>query len=261
MHALTFDWGHTNYREDGSPSGRPIIFLNSLGTDLRMWDGLIAPLSAHRLVRLDNRGHGLSARSPQTPTIDDLAKDALALADHLEIEKAVFVGCSLGGLIAQEIARIAPERVEGLVLSNTAGRIGAREGWETRIAQVRESGLAAMTDAILERWFGPEFRAHPDCAIWATEVARCDREGYIGGCEVLAATDLEADLPRIAAPTLVIAGRHDGATPPEQVLGMAARIPGARTEMIETAGHLPAIETPDLVARHITDFLKEHALV
>ncbi|MBC7147049.1 MAG: 3-oxoadipate enol-lactonase [Thioclava marina] len=261
MHALTFDWGHVHFREDGTANGLPIIFLNSLGTDLRMWEWLVAPLGAHRLVRMDKRGHGLSARSPEAPTISDLASDALAVADHLGITRAVFVGCSIGGMIAQEIARIAPERVTALVLTNTAGKIGTEESWAERIAAVHQQGLPAMTEGILARWFGPGFRASADCALWATEVSRCDPDGYAGCCEALTGADLRAALPKIAAPTLVIAGGHDGATPPEQVLGMAALIPGARAELIEEAGHIPAIERPGTVARLITEFLKEHDLV
>jgi 3-oxoadipate enol-lactonase len=261
MHALPFDWGHVHYREDGVANGHPIIFLNSLGTDLRMWEGLVASLGAHRLVRMDKRGHGLSACSPKAPTITDLARDALAVADHLGIARAVFVGCSIGGVIAQEIARMAPERVEALVLSNTAGKIGTQEIWAERIAAVHQQGLLAMTEAILDRWFSPAFRASADCALWATEVSRCDPEGYAGCCEALAGADLREALPQIAKPTLVIAGSHDGATPPEQVLGMAAQIPGARAELIEGAGHIPAIEQPGTVARLITEFLKENDLV
>ncbi|OOY20385.1 3-oxoadipate enol-lactonase [Thioclava sp. DLFJ5-1] len=261
MHALICDWGHIHYREDGVAQGVPVICLNSLGTDLRMWDGLVAPLSGYRLVRMDKRGHGLSATSDAAPTITDLARDALAVADHLGIEAAVFVGCSIGGMIAQEIARIAPERVRALVLSNTAAKIGTEESWAERIATVETQGLPAMAQGVIERWFGPTFRAHPDCALWVTAVARTDAKGYANCCAALAGADLRDALPEISAPTLVIAGSHDGATPPEQVMEMAAAIPGARAELIEGAGHIPAIEAPEQVARLITEFLKEHERV
>ncbi len=262
MHALRLNWGHVHYRDDGASGGRPIVFLNSLGTDLRMWDALLPELPRDcRFIRLDKRGHGLSALCGDRFSVDDLAADVLALLDHLQVAQAIFVGCSVGGLIAQAIAATAPERVRALVLSNTAGRIGTDESWRDRIAQVGSKGLAAMSDGVMERWFAPTFRAHPDCALWWTLLARSDPDGYAGCCEAIAAADYRDGLTAITAPTLVIAGGYDGATPPDLVLDMAEHIPGARAHVIAEAGHLPAIEAPVICGALITDFLKEPSLV
>lgn len=261
MKALRRDWGHLHYRVDGPAGGQALICLNSLGTDLRMWDRLLPELPAGlQVIRTDKRGHGLSALGPKGLTIDDLAGDVLALMDHLDVGRAVVLGCSIGGLIAQALAVAQPDRIAALVLTNTAARIGTADSWAARIAQVRTEGLQAMAPGIMDRWFAPAFRATAECALWQTMVARCDPGGYAACCEALASADLIARAAAIAAPTLVIAGEKDAATPPDLVAALAHQISGARFEVIAGAGHLPAIEAPEETGALISRFLKETKL-
>lgn len=262
MKALETRWGHLHVRDDGVPDGPAMIFANSLGTDLRMWDDLLPRLPrGFRFIRLDTRGHGLSAVGPAGFSIEDLAKDVLSVLDELGIVRAVAAGSSLGGMVMQSLAATQPDRVAGLVLMNTAPKIGTPAMWHARVEQIRAGGLAAIAPAVLERWFAPAFRETVECRLWQTMLTRCDADGYIACCAAIAAADLTPDLPRIQVPALVVAGGLDGATPPEQVLATARSIAGVRTGLIEEAGHLPAIEAPGKLAAMINDFLQEARLV
>ncbi len=259
MKALRRDWGHIHYRVDGPADGPALVCVNSLGTDLRMWDAVLTHLlpAGLKVIRADKRGHGLSARGPEGMTIDDLAGDVAALMDHLDLGRAVLLGCSIGGVIAQALAAAHPDRIAALILTNTAARIGTAESWAERIAQVNAAGLQTMAPAIMERWFAPAFRASDACALWQTMVARGDPAGYAACCAALAVADLTDRARTIAAPTLVVAGEEDRATPPDLVAKLAQVIPGARLEVIPGAGHLPAIEAPAEFGALISRFLKE----
>lgn len=256
MHAFTRPWG-TQHLSQTQGEGTALVFLNSLGTDLRMWDAVCARLPKEwATLRMDKRGHGLSETAPEGYGIPDLAKDVLAAIDHAGIERAVIVGCSIGGLIAQHIALMAPERVIGLVLSNTAPQLGPAEGWLSRIEAIRSKGMTAMAEGILPRWFGPDFLTHPDAALWRTMLARTDQDGYIATCTAIAGTDITARLSEITQPALVIAGKHDLATPPTVVEALARALPRADFMMFETTGHLPAIETPDAFTQALVRFVE-----
>lgn len=254
MHVLMRPWGHMHYRTTGRGTALPVLFLNSLGTDLRMWDAVSSRLTGGPLIGLDKRGHGLSSTPIAPWTIEDLADDALALLDHLGLPRALIVGCSIGGMIAQALTARAPDRCAGLVLSNTAAKIGTAESWAARIAAIRTGGIGAIAGPILERWFAPDFLARPEAAAWATMLVRNDAEGYIGTCQALAAADLTATTAVLRLPVLCLAGSADLSTPPDLVRAMAATIPGARVEVLEGSGHLPAIDAPDRVAALIHSF-------
>lgn len=256
MQALTRDWGAMHVRlTEGD--GAPIVFLNSLGTDLRMWDAVIARLPAcGPALRMDKRGHGLSATAPRGYGIPDLAQDVLAAMDHSGLSRATLVGCSIGGLIAQHVALMAPERIGGLVLSNTAPKLGTAEVWRARIEGVRARGMAGMADEILPRWFGPDTLAAPEAALWRTMLARTDADGYVATCEAIAAADITDRVTGIDRPALVIGGRHDLTTPPETVEALAAALPWADLTVFERSGHLPAIEEPEAFARAVTQFIE-----
>lgn len=256
MQAFNLDWGtmHLNLSKGEGPA---FVFLNSLGTDLRMWDAVCARLPAdYNMLRMDKRGHGLSDTGPAGYGIPELANDVLAAMDHAGFDHAILVGCSIGGLIAQHIALMAPERVIGLVLSNTAPMLGAAEGWLSRIDAVKQNGMAAMAEGILPRWFGPDFLETPEAALWRSMLGRTDQLGYIATCGAIAGTDITARLPEITAPALVFAGRHDLATPPTVVEALAAALPHAELIMFETTGHLPAIELPVVFAQELINFVK-----
>ncbi|HMO08239.1 MAG TPA: 3-oxoadipate enol-lactonase [Paracoccaceae bacterium] len=252
-------WGVMHVRVDG-PAGAPaVVFANSLGTDLRLWDALLPHLPAGlRYIRYDKRGHGLSGLGG--PVTDaDLAADAIALIERLAGGPVTFVGLSIGGLIGQAVASARPDLVRALVLSNTAARLGSPESWQDRIDAVRAGGLAAIADAVMERWFAAPFRATPELALWRNMLLRTPAEGYIAACGALATADRTAANAALRLPVLAIAGDADGATPPEVVRATAALIPGAAFHVIPGAGHLPCVETPAAHAALIAPFLAEHS--
>ncbi|WGV15012.1 3-oxoadipate enol-lactonase [Fuscovulum ytuae] len=254
MSVLMRPWGHLHYRLRGPDAGLPVILLNSLGTDLRMWEGVADRLPDLRLIGMDKRGHGLSATPTDVWTLDDLAGDALALMDHLGVDRAVVAGCSIGGMIAQRMATLAPSRIAGLFLSNTAMKVGTDESWAARIAGITEQGLRGMAAQIMDRWFAPAFRASDEAKAWETMLMRGDNAGYIGACRVLAAADLRTTSPAIACPVLLVGGTTDASTPEELVRATAVAINGARVEIIQGSGHIPAIDNPDITARLLADF-------
>lgn len=256
MSVLMRPWGHMHFRRRGPEGGLPVVFLNSLGTDLRMWDGVVDRLAPLHAIGLDKRGHGLSATPPGDWTLDDLAGDALALMDHLGIARAAVAGCSIGGMIAQRMATQAPGRVAGLFLSNTAMKVGTAESWAARIAGVTETGLRGMAPQIMDRWFAPGFRTTPEALAWETLLMRGDDAGYLATCRVLAAADLRDTSPAIACPVLMLGGSADGSTPEALVRDTAAAIPGARVEIIAGSGHIPAIDNPAETARLLDAFLR-----
>lgn len=255
MTCLMRPWGHMQFRDTGG-AGAALVFANSLGTDSRIWDGVIDALPGRRCITFDKRGHGLSATPSDPWTVQDLADDLRALMDARGVDRAVIVGCSIGGIIAQAFALAHPGRVRGLVLSNTAARVGTAETWQARIDAVRAGGLAPIAGAVLERWFAPAFLASDDVRPWRQMLLSSDPAGYAGTCAALAQADLRAQVGAIAAPVLMIAGSADQATPPALVAETAAAIPGARITVLEGSGHIPAIDAPDAVARLVAEFLE-----
>lgn len=247
-----------HYREDGDPSGAPLVFANSLGTDLRVWDAVVERLpKGLRIIRYDKRGHGLSSCPPAPYAMGALVSDAERLLDHLEVRDAVIVGLSIGGMIAQGLAVKRLDQVRAMVLSNTGAKIGTKEMWEDRIASVREGGIEALADTIMERWFSPAFRATPEIHLWRAMLTRQPAEGYIGCSAAIAGTDLYTPTSGLTLPTLAIAGTEDGSTPPDLVRETADLIKGSRVHLIRGAGHIPCVEAPEEYAEVLTGFLKE----
>ena len=244
----------------GRENAPVIVFANSLGSDFRIWQAVVPYLAdRYRILLYDKRGHGLSDAPAGPYTIDDHADDLLALLDHLDIAQAALVGLSVGGMIAQRIAVKAPARVRALVLCDTAAKIGTRESWAERIAAVEASGIDAIADSVMQRWFTPAFRsAQPDeWAGWRNMLVRTPARGYVATCATIRDADLTGDAARIAAPTLCLVGDQDGSTPPDLVRQTADLIPGARFEIIDGAGHIPCIERPDETAELIGRHLRE----
>lgn len=258
MHCLIRPWGHMHFHASGPAAAPAILWANSLGTDLRMWDAVVALLPEWRHVRFDKRGHGLSA-TPDAPwTVTDLADDSAALLRHLGIDRAVVAGCSVGGMIAQALAIRQPALVRSLVLSNTAAKIGTAQAWAARIDAVQAGGIAAIAAAVLDRWFAAPFRQSDVARPWGTMLLRCDPAGYNGTCDALAHADFRAGVGGLVTPTLMIAGSEDQATPPDLVAETCAMIPGARLVTLQGSGHIPAIDAPEATAAVIGHFLKEH---
>jgi 3-oxoadipate enol-lactonase len=245
-------------------AGRPALVLaNSLGTDLRVWDPLVPHLrNRFRLIRYDKRGHGLTDATPAPYTIAQLGADLAALLDHLAVGKAVVCGLSIGGLITQALASARPDLVRGVVLMDTAHRIGTREMWGERMEAIRAGGIGSIADAILARWFSPDFHAHraAELAGWRNMLTRTPIEGYLGCCAAIRDADLTEAARGLAVPSLCMVGEMDGSTPPELVAELAGLVPGSRLVTIAGAGHLPCVERPEAVAAAMLGFFEENRL-
>jgi 3-oxoadipate enol-lactonase len=186
-----------------------------------------------------------------------LVTDAERLLDHLGIRDCVFVGLSIGGMIAQGLAVKRLDLVRGMVISNTAARIGTKAMWDDRIAQVRSGGIEALADAVMERWFSKSFRRTEALTAWRNMLIRQPAEGYIGCAAAIAGTDFYTTTATLTLPTLAIAGAEDGSTPPDLVRETAELIRGAHFHLIRGAGHLPCVEKPAEYAETLTAFLEE----
>jgi 3-oxoadipate enol-lactonase len=247
-------------RLHGAPSGPKLVLANSLGTDARIWDAVVETLANHyRILSYDKRGHGLSDAPDGPYTLDDHVDDLLALAAGAGFQNFALAGISVGGLIAQRLAIREPGRVAALVLCDTAAKVGSELMWNERIETVRRSGLAAISEMVLERWFAPDFRTnHPGAwAGWRNLLERTPVEGYVGTCASIRDADLTEQVSGIALPTLVIAGEEDRSTPPELVRETAKRIPRARFETIPGAGHIPSIEAPERLTALMQNYFTE----
>lgn len=249
-----------HYQNEGRIEGIPLVFINALGTDLRIWDGVVPHLvEQHQVVRFDKRGHGLSDSPPGPYSIHDLACDVNGLLNHLNLTDIILVGTSVGGITALQTALDYPRRVRALVLSDTAARIGSAEYWDTRIRTLREKGMASLAESILERWFAPEFARQNPARYrgFLNMLARTPLDGYIGTCAALRDADLRERLSEIHVPALVLCGALDMATTPELAQGLAERLPDARFQLIEQAAHTPSVEQPEAVAAAVQGFMKE----
>ncbi|MGV3650348.1 MAG: 3-oxoadipate enol-lactonase [Devosia sp.] len=237
----------------GAGSGRPVlVFANSLGTDFRIWRDVIVRLAGeYTILTYDKRGHGLSDLGNPPYTMDQHVDDLSGLIDHLGLGPAIIVGLSVGGMIAQGLVERRPDLVRGLVLCDTAHKIGDAALWNGRIdAVMGEGGIAGIADAILARWFTARYRAEETEAMagWRNMLIRQPVEGYAGTCAALRDADYTDFVKTIAVPALCVVGDEDGSTPPDLVLALARLIPGARYEVIPGAGHIPPVEQPALLA-------------
>ncbi|MCY1128299.1 3-oxoadipate enol-lactonase [Frigidibacter sp. RF13] len=245
-----------HWQEEGDPKGAPVVFAHALGLDLRLWDKVLPLLpTGLRLIRFDLRGHGQSEVPPAPYAMGALVRDAEALLDRLEVLDCVFVGLSVGGLIAQGLAVKRLDMVRALVLSNTAAKIGTRAIWEGRVEAVRQGGITAIADATLERWFPKSFRDGPDGRLWRDRLLSTPVEGYIGVSAAIGGTDLITPTSGLRLPTLVLAGDRDGSTPPDLVRELADLIPGSDFRILRGAGHLPPVDQPEVFAAKLCDFL------
>ncbi len=240
------------------PDNRPVLMLsNSLGADLRMWDRQVQRFTEHfRLVRYDRRGHGQSDAPPGPYSMEMLGRDVLAVLDALRIDRINWCGLSMGGMVGMWLGANAPERINKLILSNTTAHFADTTPWFDRIKLVREKGLGALVGPTMERWFTKEFREREPrtIATMSQQFLATPAQGYIGCCEAIAAMDHRDLLPRITAPTLVIAGRQDPATNVEAAEAIRSRIPGALITVLDAA-HISNVEQPDEYANQVLGFL------
>ena len=244
MPFLVLDEVRLHYELSG-PAGAPVLlFSNSLGTNLQMWEGQRTALEKQfRILRYDKRGHGASSVPPPPYKIEQLGQDVLGLLDGLSLDRVNFCGLSIGGLTGMWLGIYARQRLHKLVLCNTGAHIGSLEMWNARIESVRKGGTKAIAPVAVERFFSPEFRARcPEAVATAQDVlAGVDREGYIGCCSALRDADLRDRTGGIRVPTLIIAGSKDNATPPALGQELRDHIPGAQYVELPAA-HLSNVE-------------------
>jgi 3-oxoadipate enol-lactonase len=246
-----------HYSLSGAASAAVVVLSNSLGANFSMWDPQAAALEKkYRVLRYDTRGHGQSSVTPGPYSIEQLARDVLALLDALNIARANFCGLSMGGTIGMWLGLNAPTRMEKLVLCNTGAKIGSDKGWNSRIEAVRKDGLKAVASGVIERWFTPEFRARSP-QVWESALRMLEAappQGYAACCEAIRDYDARDKISAIRAPALVIAGSKDSATPPADGRFIAEQISGARYVELEAA-HLSNIEAPERFTAELIQFL------
>lgn len=244
------------------PEGAPALLLGpSLGASGDMWEPQVEALSAHfRVIRFDTRGHGGSPVPAGPYSIADLAGDVLRLMDDLGVRRAHYAGLSLGGMIGQRLAAHAPERIDRLALLATSPHMPPAQNWLDRAALVRSEGTSAVADGVVERWFTTDFaEGYPDeVRAHRERVAGTAPEGYASVAEAIAEWDFREELPRVDAPTLIVSGADDAATPPEgHGSTMAELIPDARLVVLEQAAHLLSWEQAErvntLLVQHFAD--------
>lgn len=259
MPTVQIDDTRLYYHTDGDPAAPCVVLSNSLGTDLSMWDAQAAALARDFFVlRYDTRGHGQSGRGSAPVTIDRLGHDVVALLDLLNISRAHFSGISMGGLTGQWLGIHAPQRINKLVLANTAARIGNADGWNARAALVRREGMDGVADGAAGRWFTTAFiERQPASVAGMIERLRAqDPEGYAACCDALAQADLRGAIAGIPCPTLVVAGLHDPVTTVADANALKGQVSGATMAVLE-ASHLSNVEAneafTDILGRFLLD--------
>jgi len=241
-----------NYVAEGPEDGEVVVFSGSLGSDLRMWELQVEPLAENgfRVVRYDHRGHGESPVPAAPYSIADLGGDLIELLDTLDVPRAHVVGLSLGGMTGMWAGANVSERIASLVLCCTSAKLGPPESWADRTGSIAE--------AIVSRWVTPVYhRMYPERVDYLRQmVTDTSDEGYAACCGAIERMDLTGDLPKISAPTLVISGTEDRATPPDHGQRIADAIPGARLEIVEGAAHLGNVEQSARFTQLILEHLK-----
>jgi 3-oxoadipate enol-lactonase len=248
-----------HYQMIGSPEARPLlVFVNSLGTDFRIWRDVIVRLAGDfAILTYDMRGHGLSGVGTTPYRMEDLADDLAALLEHVEAPPAIIVGLSVGGMVAQQLYARRPDLVRALVLCNTAAKMGDPAMWATRIAAIEADGIGSIADGVMERWFAAHFRERETEALagYRNMLLRQPADGYIATLAALRDADLTRAAQLIAVPTICIAGDSDASITPAAVAALAKSIPGARFETIRNCGHIPCVEQPATLAEIMRAFI------
>jgi len=236
-----------HHRTDGAATAPPLILGPSLGTSLAVWDPQVPALArTHHVIRYDLPGHGGSPASllRAGATVADLGRLVLALADSLGVDRFAYAGISLGGAVGTWLAVHHPDRVDSLALICTSARFGEPAGWHERAALVRAKGTDPVADSAATRWFTEGFAGEPAAEALVADMRAADPEAYAACCDAIAGFDLRAELPGVSAPTLVVAGRQDPATPPSHGRELADGIPGASLTEVAHAAHLANVERP-----------------
>ena len=248
-----------NLRVDGVDHrlAPPVLLLHGLGTDLHIWDRVLALLPEHlRYIRFDQRGHGLSDAPDAPYSMGAMVSDAEAVLDALKIRDCLVIGLSMGGLVAQGLAIKRLDLVRALVLMDTAAKIGMPAVWTDRIAQVRDGGMAAIADNAMERVFSRAFRQTPALTQWRDMLLAMNPQGWMGCAAAISGTDFYTPTSGLRLPVLGLVGSEDATTPPDLVRETVGLIPGSTFGIIRRSGHFPPIEDPIAVAEALTDFMQ-----
>lgn len=246
----------TNYKITGTPNSPVLVFSNSLGTDMTMWDELVSSLLPYfRILQYDTRGHGGSDTTEAPYTIPQLGNDVIDLLDELQIDKVYFCGLSMGGLIGQWLAVNHPERIIKLVLSNTDAKIGNQENWNERIQIVNSQGMQAIVEGTMERWFTDDFRKTNSGKIAAVKTVflNNNRLGYTNNCAAVRDADFRNELNKIVVETLVLTGDEDTVTTVAHAEELVDKIPNASLKVMH-ARHLMSTELSDEFTEALLDF-------
>ncbi len=259
MNFATINGITLHYTTDGRAAHPALVFINSLGSDLRIWDEVIPHLADHFfIIRADKRGHGLSGCPPGPYTISQMADDVVGLLDFLGVGTAVPIGISIGGLIALDMAARYPARVTRLILCDTGAVIGTADMWNQRIAGLEADGFTHLGANIVARWLSPAFAATQPAAYqgYLNMLTRTPLPGYTAACQAIRDADLRPAAQTIATPALVLCGAEDMATPPDLGRELAGLLVNGRFQLIPHAAHLPCIEQPEALANEINAFLR-----
>jgi 3-oxoadipate enol-lactonase len=257
MPDVTSDGARIRFTAEGPPGAPALLLSHALGTSGELWRRQADALGRRfRLIRYDGRGHGRSTAPAGPYTLEQLGRDALAVLDAANAERAHVCGVSLGGQVALWLGAHAPDRVDRLVPANTGARIGTTALWNERIAAVRSAGLAPLVDGTVARWLTEPFRARePDVVeALAADLLATSADGYTANCAAIRDADLEPVLGTIRAPTLVIAGRRDEATPIGLGRQLRDGIAGARMVTLDGA-HLTNVECAAEFTAAVASFL------
>ena len=225
-----------------------LVFVNSLGTDFRIWQDVERNLgTTFNIVLHDKRGHGLSTLGAAPHRIETYAQDLANLLDYIGAKTATAIGLSVGGMIVQALYHERPDLVSRLVISNSAVKIGTAQSWNQRISAVENAGIESLADAIMKMWFSPQFhqKSASELSIYRTMLARTYAPGYIACCEALRDADFTGLAKDIKVPTLFIAGEHDGSTPVALVENSSRMVKGRAFKIIPGAAHIPCVEMPE----------------
>lgn len=248
-----------HYQLIGSSGSQPLlVFVNSLGTDFRIWrDVVVRLVGEFSILTYDKRGHGLSEVGSTPYTMEMLADDLAALLDHVGAQHAIVCGVSIGGMIAQQLYARRPDLVRAMILCDTLPRIGDDAFWDARLAAIHAGGLDGIAEGVLARWFTPSFRRAGNAEFigYKTMFVRQPVQGYVATCGALREADLTSLAAGVHVPTICIAGDQDGSTPPVAVAAFARTIPHARFEVVKACGHIPSVEQPEALTAIMRAFM------
>ncbi|SDL37254.1 3-oxoadipate enol-lactonase [Modicisalibacter muralis] len=260
MAFLEIDGRSVAYRDVGSQTAPLVILAHPLGMTQAVWDDTVAVLTGrYRVITWDLPGHGASAPRVGEIRAEQLAAEALTLADQAGAQRFRFVGTSIGGVIGQQLLIQAPERLGRVVLTNTGAVIGTPDNWHARARRVREEGVAALVDEIVPRWFSQASRnASPALeAGWKTVLARTDDESYARLCELLATTDYRDKLLSVSIGVHLLGGSEDLSTPPETLQGLEAELADSELEILDGVAHVPSVDCPDIINQRLVNWLAD----